>query len=1002
MIIKLTQRIVVIGITFVLLLISAGSVGAQEGSFTETFDNPSLPGWENSPGATVTGGILNVGPGDFATYGGQWEHMTLSARMRRSGDGEIVILYRTSHTGVYILVLGPNFILSQRETSGVVTELAGNSPVEIPVNEWFQLDIIVAGGEHRILINEKFVLASFDEDPLPPGGIGFETLREAKLDLDELAITLDGSEDEVPVVEPPPPPPETSGGDEQPSLDLGDPLPVSNLKWVYTGGPPGGLGYDIRYNFENPDIWYVTDSFAGLFRSTDGGATWVSSSTGITSKVGTTGDLIPVFSLTVDPHNPNIVWAGTQNTGHIYKSTDYGQTWVQKDNGVTITYAALHFRGFTIDPRSSDIVYAMAETTSEEEKTGGQVFKSTNGGDSWELIWDGGMPSALARYMFIHPQNPDVLYVSTGIFDRGARGPEPYSNLTSGLGVLKSTDGGQTWSELNMANGLETLHIGSIYMHPEEPDTLLAAAGHVWTFEELETVESQGIRPAGVYRTADGGETWEKVLAAGDFRPAETFCSVEFCTADPNIAYAASVDAIYRSEDAGLTWFSVSREFGWGPPGVLAGFPIDIQCDPSDHNRLFINNYGGGNFLSEDGGRTWRNASQGYTGAQIISVAVDPTSPGRVFATGSQSGIWGTHDGGTTWVGLRPENVGVYQNGPGAIAVDPGNPNHLISGGRPGFVIFDSFDSGDNWRQLWTMHEKGIESDLSDGAIPTAIVFAPSDPRIVYLGGLVRAPVEPYTQGIGVFISTDNGKTWRQTKDNRMQGLSPYDLAVDPNNDKTVYAGTGDGVYKSTDGGDTWTLLNFPNEGSRVFAVAVNPHNSDHVIAGLEKIGPYVSQDGGQTWKAGIAGWEPNGVLTGIVFDPNNSKVVFLSDFFSGVFRSGDGGFTWMKINNGLTVRSVWDLVISGDGAHLYTATDGAGVLRLDLYGNPPQASLALTSTDAPYIGEGQGPGESSSEEDMGSDEEPAEGEEEPTIPCIGNLLPLLFVGMPWLRKRMR
>jgi len=429
-----------------------------------------------------------------------------------------------------------------------------------------------------------------------------------------------------------------------------------------------------------------------------------------------------------------------------------------KDNGVTHTYEGLHFRGFTVDPRTSDIVYAMAETTSGEEITGGQIYKTINGGESWDLIWDGGMPSALTRYMWINPQNPEILYVSTGIFDRGAVGPEPYSDLTSGLGILKSTDGGETWRELNTKNGLELLHIGSLYMHPEDPDILLAAAGHIFQGEDIMTMETQGLRPSGIYRTKDGGENWEKVLAANEYHLAETFCSVELCISDPNIAYAASLEAVYRSDDAGINWQPVSSVFGWGPPGILAGFPIDIQCDPSNPDRLFINNYGGGNFLSEDGGKSWENASQGYTGAVIISLAVDPRSPGRVFATGVQSGIWGTHDGGNTWVGLRPENAGFYENGPGAIAVDPSNSDHLISGGRPGFVIIESFDSGDNWQRLWSMHEKGIESDLGEYAIPTTIVFAPSNPQTIYLGGLVRAPIEPHTQGIGVFISKIMGR----------------------------------------------------------------------------------------------------------------------------------------------------------------------------------------------------------------------------------------------------
>ena len=1002
-------KIILVGlfVLFIVLFPPQMFTSAQEGVFIETFDDPDLPGWEHTPGVIVAEGNLHLEMGNSVTHDGDWTNLHLTTRLRLDGDGEFVIIYKISDSGGSILVLGQNFIISQHESDGKVTELASNSPIGIPWGEWFQLDIFEIGGEHRFLINGEEVLLSIDLNPLPSGGVGFEVLGGAFADIDELIINAEEGGEEAVQTEDAPPSDETEDTQQSGTTISSEPLPLSSLKWIFTGGPPGGLGYDIRYNFENPEIWYVTDSFAGLFRSTDGGLTWKSSSEGILPKFGPTGDLIPVFCVTIDHLNPNIAWAGTQNTGHIYKSTDSGQTWVLKDNGVPRTYEGLHFRGFTVDPHSSDIVYAMAET-SVGDTIGGQVFKTTNSGESWKLIWDGGMPSALTRYLWVNPKDTDILYVSTGIFDREAVGPEPYSDLTSGLGILKSTDGGETWRELNTNNGLELLHIGSLYMHPENPDILLAAAGHVMNGEDIMTLETQGIRPSGIYRTKDGGENWEKVLAPDDFHIAETYSSVEFCTSDPNIAYAASIEGVYRSDDAGINWQPVTTVFGWGPPGVLAGFPIDIQCDPSNPDRLFINNYGGGNFLSEDGGKSWENASQGYTGAVIISLAVDPKSSGRVFATGVQSGFWGTHDGGNTWVGLRPENVGFYENGPGAIAVDPSNSDHLISGGRPGFVIIESFDSGDNWQQLWSMHEKGIETDLSEYAIPTSIVFAPSNPQTIYLGGHLRNPIEPYTQGIGVFISKDNGKTWNQTKDSTMQKLSPFHIAVNPIDEKIVYAGTGDGVYKSTDGGDTWNLLHIPPENGRVFTVAVNPSNPDYIIAGVEKSGPYISQDGGKTWQAGIAGWEPNGTPTGIVFDSNQPNIVYLGDIFSGMYRSEDGGYSWQKTNKGLNIRAILGLVISGDGGHLYASTDGGGVFRLDLYGFAPQPSTPLVSTAAEYTGEGaltDDPSQNVEEPitDGPPPEEDLVGQKEKfKIPCPGNALPLFIVGLAWFDKQRR
>ena len=105
----------------------------------------------------------------------------------------------------------------------------------------------------------------------------------------------------------------------------------------------------------------------------------------------------------------------------------------------------------------------------------------------------------------------------------------------------------------------------------------------------------------------------------------EIITSVEWCPNDPNIAYAGGREHFYRSDDGGLTWTMVSgQNYYWGPPGTVAGFPIDILVDPDDSFTLFVNNYGGGTVKSTDGGVTWTIASQGYTGAMLYDVSTHP------------------------------------------------------------------------------------------------------------------------------------------------------------------------------------------------------------------------------------------------------------------------------------------------------------------------------------------------------------------------------------------
>jgi len=165
------------------------------------------------------------------------------------------------------------------------------------------------------------------------------------------------------------------------------------------------------------------------------------------------------------------------------------------------------------------------------------------------------------------------------------------------------------------------------------------------------------------------------------------------------------------------------------------------------------------------------------------------------------------------------------------------------------------------------------------------------------------------------------------------------DLAVDPTDAQIVYAAaTGSGLFKTTDGGANWTLININGvpAGIWIRVVTVSPVNPQRVLAGVRELGIYVSTDGGETWQAGYAGLEPNGSIQDIVFDPTNPQIVYASDHLSGVYRSADGGLTWTRMNNGLYNRSTTGLSISTDGQHLYVATDGEGVYRLDLNGEAP------------------------------------------------------------------
>jgi photosystem II stability/assembly factor-like uncharacterized protein len=797
----------------------------------------------------------------------------------------------------------------------------GNVPHS--VNRWYQVEIVMQGSAVELWVDGTRQWSYTDTQPLTEGSFAFETLDDSQAYVDDIVVERTSV------------PPSASPG---PSAVVTPSVPT-NLTWVRTGGPLGGLGYDVRMRPDDADVMLVTDAWAGVFISTDGGANWHPSNTGITVRTGGTGDAIPVFCLTIDPTTPNIVWAGTQSTRGIFKSTDGGSSWREMDSGV-VERQGITFRGFAVDPTDSDIVYAAGEVSSwtwssdrqphngrEFDMTQGVIYRTVNGGQSWRAIWRG---NNLARYIWIDPRDTDVLYVSTGIFDREAANSVPTAKTPGGEGVIKSTDGGATWMSIN--NGLHNLYVGSLFMDPQHPDRLIAATGN-----------NQYINGAGVYLTVDGGTSWTLTLHPTLNEPIE---AVEFATSDPRIAYAASADAVYRSQDGGQTWTQVTGDpnSGWGPPGVRAGFPIDLQVDPRDPDRLFANAYGGGNFLSEDGGRTWTDASRGYSGAQVRGIAVDPTQPGRVIAA-ARSGLFISLDGGEDWQGLsNPPVASMEWN---AIAIDPGDPQHLVSETNWGNFLVNSRNSGATWRQAFNLTDQKIGF--------AAIAFAPSAPTTIYAGstGYYSAgSFDPTQPGKGIYVTFNGGQSWSSANDSLSRDASVYGLAVDPGDAQVVFAAsTNKGLLRTSNGGQSWQLVQGGLPADSTLSVAVSPAGSGLVLVGLQNRALYRSTDGGVTWRQSAHGMNPEARITSVVFDPTSSgEVVYAADLFSGVYRSQDDGRTWQAINGGMGVRSINALALSSDGQHLYAASDGSGVYRLDLNGQPPAPAPlpGALSTPAP------------------------------------------------------
>ena len=705
-------------------------------------------------------------------------------------------------------------------------------------------------------------------------------------------------------------------------------------EWVKTGGPIGGLGYDVRYlsnTQRGKNIMFVTDNYSGVNKSVDGGQNWFASNTGINSRTGESQDAIPVFSLTVDPNNPNIVWAGLKDNKGIYKSTNAGASWVDLTANLDIPESDFVFRGFTIMPGDSNTVFAQGEIPTSQQGLGfnkvkGRIYLTRDGGKTWDSVRE---ENDLIRYVIINPQNPYIVYASCGIFDReawnsnckalaGIPNLQQSFEARGGVGVLRSKSGGRTWEVLDRKKGLMDHYVGSLVMHPQNPDILLAGCGN--NAASPYRVDGKLHYTGGVFRTENGGDTWAQTLKD------DVITSVEFAPSNPNIAYAGGRQNFYFSQDAGKSWSLASGgKEAWGPPGVIAGFPIDILVDPDNPSILFVNNYGGGNVKSTDGGKTWALASQGYTGAIMLDIAIHPSNPDIVYA-GVRNGLFRTTNGGAAWEGLTypPARFSECYS----VALNPKNPQIVIASQELLGNIYYSDNGGKKWQQAAKL--PAVPGDPVETYGFKRIVFAPSAGHVVYAATCRGTnELKDHPTAFGVYKSLKGGVpgSWTEANDLSMKKQAVNDLAVHPKNHNIVYAATAKGgLFKTTNGGGAWAVVPALTDRD-VRSVAVDPVDPRTVYAGLQKSGVFRSTDDGKTWHRMKEGLDPNESVWAIVVDPVD-RTVWAGTRGLGVFRWDSLEQQWVATNKGLSTRAIVDLEISADGKVLYAATTGEGVFR--------------------------------------------------------------------------
>jgi photosystem II stability/assembly factor-like uncharacterized protein len=598
---------------------------------------------------------------------------------------------------------------------------------------------------------------------------------------------------------------------------------------------------------------------------------------------------------------------------------------VKKNSGISLgndpIEVGLVFRGFTIEKGNSNAVYAQAEvqttvTGREFNRVRGRVYKTLNGGESWELIWSG---DNLARYLIIDPTNSNILYLSTGIFDREAYNSNCSNSIPGGVGILKSLDGGQTWNPIN--NGLTDLYVGCLRMHPSNPQILFAATGNGACSGNYE-----GHVVSNLFKTTDGGKTWSKLIEYNEIME-----TVNFSPSNPDVIYAASALAFYRSEDGGTTWVRLNNSNGiWGPQGIRAGQPIDVTVDPDIPTTLYVNNYGGGVFRSLDGAETWEAWSNGYTGADLRDIFVSSGASSSVYVIG-RSGPYLSLSGGDDWTGIANGEASFAEWY--SIVVHPQNPQLVLIADEHQGVILRSTDGGGYFTEILRHPETHANDPQLRQGFKT-IVFAPSNPDIVYAGLSKESGSFETSSTLGTVIykSTNAGFSFDPVP-SIIDGHNVTKIVVDLKNASIVFAATTNGIYKSLDGASSW--VHCVRLGSQhIESISLDPDQAGFLLVGegYQGSGSWISKDYGATWSGpNYSGFNSaNPYISAIVKDPNNRRTFFAADRYSGVYRSKDNGLSWAPFPDwrmsGLSFRSVKDIAINEQ--YLYAGTQGGGVFR--------------------------------------------------------------------------
>lgn len=716
------------------------------------------------------------------------------------------------------------------------------------------------------------------------------------------------------------------------------------LEWDNAGISRGGRSTGVAGSDGRPLEYYFGATGGGLWKTTDGGTTWRPVTDGQigSSSVGAVG---------VCEADPDVVYIGTGETqlrgnviqgDGVYRSSDGGETWEHLGLGASQNIARVR-----VHPENCETAWVAAFGQHSAENPERGVYKTTDGGQTWELTLFKS-PRAGAVDLVVDPNDPDVLYATIWEAWRKSWG------LSSGgpdSGLWKSTDGGESWTDITANLDLEPASpIGKMGVAVSG-----ASSDRVWVIVEH---EPQG----GVYRSDDGGESWEYVNDERKLRQrAFYYTRIYADPQDEDMVYVLNT-GFYRSTDGGETFPESIR--------VPHGDNHDLWIAPSDPDRMINSNDGGAN-VSVNGGETW--TEQDYPTAQFYRVITTEHEPYHICGAQQDNSTACTPSDG--WGHLAARGAGEYFYSVGGcesgyVASNPEDPDVFYAGCYGGSLSRHDQETGlERAIHVWPENPMGQSAeDLRERVQWTfPIVFDEHDADILYTG----------TQK--VWKTLNEGQSWIQispdltradpstigpsggpiTRD--QTGVETYAtvfaIAPSPHDPGVIWAGSDDGLVHVTRNGrassPTWDDVTPPDAPDfvRINTIEASPNTPGKAyVAGIRYLvdddrSPYIwkTEDYGETWTKIVDGIPEDDFVRAVREDPTRPGLLYAASEHR-VYVSWDDGASWQSLQRNLPITQVSDLVV--EDHDLVISTHGRSFYVMEDIGPLRQLTPEVTAAD--------------------------------------------------------